>query len=383
MLNLIIPTYNRPHFLGRLLRYFRALNFPHRIIVADSSSAPHSGQNLSLIESVKDGLDVVLRPYSPDTVPILKLVDALRASEAKYLVFCADDDFIVPGTLDECVAHLEANPDYSIASGRAAAVTPPPRPSAEADGGLVSRAYAQRANELDSPCARLEKHLADYAPTFYAVHRREQLIGNFEAVRDVTVDHRFGELLPSCLSIIQGKAACLDRLYTVRQYMAGSTSGTTVFWPDMLTLDDFSDRYRKFRGRLVEELGRAGDVPEDEAVQVVNKSFRAYLSKAVSERLTNGRVGPENFTAGRRLRRVVETLPAAARAAFLRGQAFSMLRSPRKAYRRLVGGRDEMSIGALLDGRSPFREDFLPIYESFRLHPQGIEVSAVPAGGAS
>jgi hypothetical protein len=251
---------------------------------------------------------------------------------------------------------------------------------------LLSHRYAQRTIDDDNAAVRLGNHLSNYSTTFYSVHRRAQLLRNMRLTHELTTDYRFGELLPSCLSLIQGKTICLEVLYMVRQVITDSTAGKTDSWTDLLSRDDYSERYALFSDCLARELEDVTHLDQREAAEVVTQAFQAYLTSAVYRDL-EANESSENGSNSRtesykqlleRLKRVVLVLPAAARASFIETQALSMLKDPRSAYRQLQRKREEMSIDALLDQRSPFHDDFFPIYECMGQYPDGI---SFPANG--
>ena len=371
MISLIIPTYNRPQFLERLLRYYRELNFPYTIVVADSSPAPACEANQNVVASLHDALSIRYELYRPDINPALKITQALDMVDSKYAVFCADKDFLVPRAIEQCARYLEANPDYSVAHGRAAAIQ-----SIEASPGrrILSWSYPQRTVDWDEPGIRLHDHLQNYTATFYSVHRRLELMRNVQLAVENTTDFRFGELLPSCLSVIQGKVRCLDVLCLVRQRHPDYSTARRNPWSSVLTSDDFSQRLAQFCNCLAEELAGVAGMPITEAKGAVNHAFAPYLA-----RLKAPGPSPSAFEQTvQRAWRVMRVLPAAARSALLDRQLVAMIRSPRDAYRQLHRERalllnqDDMSIGKLLDPRSPFHADFLPIYEYVRRYPDGV-----------
>jgi hypothetical protein len=165
----------------------------------------------------------------------------------------------------------------------------------------------------------------------------------------------------------------------VRQAIADSTAGKIASWTDMVKQEDYAERYARFRDCLVQELAGTS-LSSGAAAEAVNEAFAAYLAFALnedggvsgsSENCGEARLG-KNRSLGPRLKRVVQTLPAAAQTALIETQLFSMLKAPRAAYRRLQRKSDEMSIDALLDQRSRFHADFMPVYECLGRYPNGI-----------
>jgi glycosyltransferase domain-containing protein len=367
MFSLVIPTYNRPQFLERLLHYYVDQNFSHPIVVADSSSGSALEANQKLITSFQGSLSITYRVFSPDTAPYLKLAATIRSLEDKYVAICADDDFIVPDALDRCVDFLEENADWAIAHGRTTAV----RVLDTGEGNEIVGAYTYPQRTIDSadPVERLEDHLRCYTATYYSVHRRTQLAKNLQLANDQTIDYRFGELLPSCLSIIQGKSKCLDVLYMVRQADSGSAtskySEKMLPWDDLLLVGDFSIRYSKFRGCLEEELAAVSGTSTAEAQAVVDEGFRAYLARNLSVDEANK---SRNRMPKERAYRLVRTLRLATQMAIVDRRFLRMIRDPRSSYREALtrgsfSRSDEMSLPALLNSRSPFHEQFMKVYK--------------------
>jgi hypothetical protein len=94
------------------------------------------------------------------------------------------------------------------------------------------------------------------------------------------LDFRFGELLPSCLSVIQGKAKKLDCLYMVRQSNpvseAHNPKGYSIYgW---IAETDWSDHYKHFRYCLAEELSRYDSISMEEAKHIVKYGLWLYLA---------------------------------------------------------------------------------------------------------
>lgn len=374
MLSLIIPTYNRPHFLKRLLRYFQQQEFPYRIAVADSSSAPACDANLSIVASLKDDQSIHYEKYPPEINPFLKIAQALSGVDSKYAVICADDDFLVPKAIELCVHFLESNPDYSIAHGHAARLE---HKSIENHGGhhdLRIHTYPQCDIGQNDPRVRLQKHLEDYSPTFYSVHRRSDLMRNMQLSYDNSSDCRFGEVLPSCLSLIQGRAKRLNILYMVRQITHDSTTTSMArpSWPSLFTSDNFSRVYVKFRDCLAEELMSTKDLSMMETKDIVNHAFLSFMAQM----LYINNIGqfawrPRDVfnQAARHIGQGIKMLPAAARFAVFGRQFVDVVRSPHEVFRKL---RCEQKLPLMKPG-SRFRTDFMPIYKHVMHYPNGCD----------
>ncbi len=351
-ISLIIPTYNRPHFLGRLLRYYRKLKFPHLIVVADSSPTPACVMNQEFIAPYSNDLNIHYKLFSPDTLPNTKIPQMLGKVASEYAVICADDDFIVPNAIEQCVRYLQANPDYSVVRGRSALINCQSSTYRDSPYGLVTGAgpYTQRTIDFDDVRLRLPNHLMNYTTTFYSVHRRSDLIQNLCVTGDLT---HFDELLPSCLSLIQGKVKCLDVLYTVRQAAhKPEYPGSDLY--DWLINPDWLSSYQIFRDRLVEELVHQDEITTEKAQEIVKQAFWAYLSKGLSKKW-QGRYAPPQGP--------IHILRSKARNIPVVRKIWQELRS------RKPGRESKFTLPALLRPSSPYYADFMPIYQVITTPP--------------
>ena len=74
---IIIPTYNRPDYLKRLLSYYDSRNVEYKIIIADSSSGDNKIKNDKISSSFVK-LDILhITDYTSTISPIDKLCDIL------------------------------------------------------------------------------------------------------------------------------------------------------------------------------------------------------------------------------------------------------------------------------------------------------------------
>ena len=342
-LTLVVPTRNRPLFIQRMFQFYRDRRLRHPIVIADSSGAEAGPLNRQSAAAAGNRLQVDYQSYDPKSDFLTKVLRALCSVDTEYVVIGADDDFFVPSTLDRCVTFLQTWPDYTIAHGRAVSVN--------ARGSVHN--YPQRSVELINPSARLYDHLALYTTTWYSVHRREALIANLEHVAAFTPQAtaaRFGELLPSCLSLVQGKSKCLGDLYMIRQDHAASGGKTEMHWPQLLTSADYSGHYVQFRSILVNALASATGCTRGEAEEAVDMSFRAYLSSTVARFLSKSktyRIDPAKSTGRRRER--------------LAPRVKRLLAPIRKAYTRHAFPK--------------YRHDFTPAYDLIMRYPNGTEPS--------
>jgi glycosyltransferase domain-containing protein len=326
---------------------------------------------------MRDVLMVDYRRYSPGIDAYLKIARALNTVDSKYAVICADDDFIIPRAMENCAQFLEHNPDYAVAHGRLVSMFPAKDSGKYAETQLWTYDRSLRTVNSSDPRVRLYEFVSKCEGTLlYSVHRRLNLIHNAQIASKAARDYSFQCLLLECLSMIQGKLRCLDNLYGVRPYNPDSIGSTDISlrWDSLLTSNDFSQRYTMFHHAVAQELVKVARISKPEANEVVKNAFLMNLTRALYGTY-------ENAISARRARglkwtmpfALIQTMTAAARSAVLDKKMFAILRNPRGFARvvRLEHKQGYLSADRLLNPRTPFHSDFLPIYESVMKGPDG------------
>ena len=277
-ITIIIPTYNRPSYLKRILGYYHDCRIAHNIIVADGSSDEIRKANRETVSSFPVLKVLHLDGYSPETTLYDRINDALKHVNTKYCLFCADDDFITPNGINRSVDFLEANSDFAIAHGRYIGFY------LRDEGKGESRFCWKTSYSLESftssdPAIRLNQHLSKYLiPTFYAVHKTQLLQMIFTEITRFTKDHIFSELLASTLALVYGKMKCLDVLYAARD----ASSTRVEYVPSIGDYEEsgtFDEQYAKFRECLSSHLSKQSQLSLEEAEKVVDKAMIAYMKK--------------------------------------------------------------------------------------------------------
>jgi glycosyltransferase domain-containing protein len=305
-----------------------------------------------------------------------------------YSVVCGDDDYVVPAAIEKCVAFLNSNPDFDCAHGCVLglyAVEP------EDHGRIVGwraldsstprnsiRLRRQTQTTIDDPDAsiRLRQHLLHYESTFYSVNRRTKLIRQMHLASDLTNDFFFGELLPSCLGVIQGKVKYLEILYNVRPYHSPDLAtkfALRLDLPAMIVSDDYSKKYVRFRNCLAEELSTVSGKPLKESSRVIDHIFAEYIAYYLESyfAIQGYESGFQRTT--RRFWKTLRAVPELIRSAFLEGQLFSILSSPRQSVRMVSALSASHGYMRLDQCPRSYQKGFLPIWESVLRYPSSVQ----------
>ena len=277
VITILIPTYNRPGYLKRILGYYNDFRVAYNIIIADGSSDEIKQVNKETVSSFPSLRIQHLVKYSSETHLLQRLNDALKYINTDYCLFCADDDFVTPNGISQSADFLERNLDFAVAHGRYISFWLKRRKNGQHFRWQPT--YSDLSITFEHPEQRLTYHLSNYSPTFYAVHRTDllQMIWA-ENVRFLN-DARFSELLPSMLTLIYGKVKCLDVLYAARD----QSSIRVGYWPtlkDAIEAGTYNETYAKFRDCLSMHLSKQSQLDTEESGQVVDEAMSAYMKKS-------------------------------------------------------------------------------------------------------
>lgn len=195
-------------------------------------------------------------------------------------------------------------------------------------------------------------------------------------------DAAFREMLPCCLTAVQGPIKELDCLSLIRQGHDQRYRHLAAY--EWLTNPAWGPSYQSFCRQIAEALARQDRIAIDQAQQRVRDAFWPYLAGYLREH-----VAPPSRRPGSRL--LSQWRDAARR-----------VPGVREAWRRLRDamprGRDEVSLPAFWRPSSRYHEEFMPVYravtappmeteslsereaEGFRQDDEAVAVNAVPGG---
>ena len=282
-LTLIIPTYNRPQFLQRILEYYNSYKVNFKIIIVDSSIPLNKKLNKK-ISGLFPKLNILyLDDFYPELAPHHKYARMVRFVKSKYVCFCPDDDFIVPNGIKEAVDFLEKNPDYSAAHGTYI--------SFYENTNLFGSnqfwwmfIYPYQSITSSNPLQRLISHLTNYYQVLWAVRRTDTVKTCYKEFMKSKVDpYLFGELLPDMLTLIFGKMKRLNTFYAARQAFSTSYG----YWPSLIDArkeGTYYDEYTKFRNCIAENLAKYG-FSKNKSLQIIDVSMDKYLKTTIQEHL--------------------------------------------------------------------------------------------------
>jgi len=328
---IIIPTYNRPQYLNRILDYFDSFDDCYDIIVVDSSYDSNKALNKELVSSHKRARITYLSSYSPDTYFYDKLLDSLRHVKTKYCVMCADDDFIVPNGISQAVDFLDKNEEFIVAHGHYMSFW------LEKDSSGASKFYYSLPYPF-SPSVqpiRLRK-----AKAFYGVYRTPVFRMFVKEIAENIDNLVFAEIMYYSLTSLYGKEKQLDVLYYAREYMAKDIRFRYETLGDIIERGAYDEKYRRYKQCLSRHVMKTLGVTPSEASRLIDEFIDTWKE--------------QTFTHPKQ--RMLRAISAVLRKA-------GVYNTARFFYRRaLLGGSDASQFLAKLeDKNSKYYSDFYRI----------------------
>ncbi len=228
--------------------------------------------------------------YPFETPLFQKCHEALQVASTPLVVLLADDDFMVPATLEAAAERLRSDSTISVAHGAAMSLSLDLGPGIDPLKTLRSRSRRHLVAEQPSGVDRITHWLRQYASIYYSVMRRPRLTANFKLMTELKQDYDFGQLLCGCLCLAEGKAVAVEGLYYVvmdTPIGASRNPSATLIpgWRRLLTQPDFSHRYATFKELVL------GELAQHEASATAEDQLDAAFADYVFDRMSSTRVG--------------------------------------------------------------------------------------------
>lgn len=350
MITLCVPTYNRPAFIERLLRYYAATSSRHWIFIGDSSDPNDAKRTQRAVASWGGRLQVRYEACA-GLSSCAALEHVSRLIMTPYCAFLGDDDFLCTNGIEQCLEFLERHPSYGAAHGKGL-LFQTETGAAYGPIGMV-RPYPQVVLNADSAAGRLRDVLtARVGGLLYSVHRTHTWRAMFAGIgrlSGTTNTNIFkDELIAVCLSAIRNTVQELDCLYLIRHTHEAIYKYPTIY--DWVTDPMWFPSFQAFRDRLVTELMEQDRLHEPDAQAVFKDVFWSFLAHVLMNGWQRSRQ-PARVKPVSRLQVLAKRVPG-------------LQRGWQKVLAIRQRWQDELSLPALLHPSSPYHDDFMPIYEA-------------------
>jgi glycosyltransferase domain-containing protein len=290
---IVIPTYNRPGYLKRLLDYYSA--FDVDVVVSDSSKEAFDGLA---------GFRRVRYFHYPSLDMVDKLALTLKKIRTKYLVFCGDDDFIIVESVCECIRFLEENPDYASAQGYYTSFYKKKKRAVYGPSYLHIIGFD---NNSPSAETRVRTQLLNYMDTLYSVQRTANMRQIYAYAYRKVSDYNLMELIVTIGTLINGKHRVLPIFYCARESVDGSYSDFTVNLDQIAVMGSFAEQYGHFGDILTAHYARRAGTSKENAKKIISHLLDEYINmhrmvKSSARMKVIGKIDHVSAVAGRGMR---------------------------------------------------------------------------------
>lgn len=266
LLTVVLITHNRPAFLRRALQFYSTL--PCKILVLDSSTQPSE-----IIDGQAASFEYQHLPQFGYWGIQSKLKYGVDQVKTPYMVFAADDDFIVHEALGQSVDFLEANADYGMCHGYCLMYL--------AQANVVT--YYRRDKKVqedyasESPQQRVLDYMGQYIPPFYAVHRTSLMRDWHAALPEGTL-FQWQEIGHVYYMLARAKAHILPIPYIVREINYAASEHSTEVYLSLVHNDPKSvaerDAFADFLAAVPTDIT---DLDPVQAKEFVLETFTAMI----------------------------------------------------------------------------------------------------------
>ena len=375
-LTVLLRLKDRVPFTFRWMSYANRINFPFKVLIADGGADETVPEVLSERANFPNvDYEYVRYPYDQTYVDYYaKVADALSRIDTPFVVMADNDDFYIVEGLRHSVDFLRVHPDYSSCRGAMGGVEIRPSDEYGHLGGLYGEdtsftLYQTQSIMHETAKLRVQSHFSCYAPTFYDVHRTEQLKTHFQTLRDLNLKDIFlAELLTSFLTVAAGRVRREPYLYLVRQLDSPGSSSRAhkQKWGDRfdrMLSESWSDDFTRFVNAIATAIVGQDGTSVDDARRQVKQGYRIFVAPRIINCLSSRNTEPSN--------RIVSTAQSLVRRLECDSKIRRVLRKLYLVVRIIMSGQPKRRqvISISINRSSEYYKDFRPIHDFLATQP--------------
>jgi glycosyltransferase domain-containing protein len=300
-LTVILPIKDRTPYTFRWMSYADRISFPFKVKIADGGKDERVPAILTKPASFPNVKYEYIQYLYDQTYShfYTKMADTLSRVDTAFVAIADDASFYLVEGVRRSVEFLRTHNDYSACGGNIGSFSVGPddkksqlNPAYGKEIEFFSNLYRFQQIMDDTASARVANHFALYCPTYYDVHRIEQLSSYFNILKKLDIKDIFlAELLTSFLTVCAGKIRKGSYLYMLRQIKnRGSSAGDhRKKWGDAfdrMLLESWSDDFAKFVNAIASAVSDNDGVPLDDARSQVKKGYRMHIAPQIIKLLS-------------------------------------------------------------------------------------------------
>ncbi|MGA1823486.1 MAG: TIGR00180 family glycosyltransferase [bacterium] len=382
-LTIVLTLKGRALFTFRWMAYANRVKVPFKILIADGGNDTEVTEVLSHKDNFPDiEYEYVRYPFDKTYLDYYtKLHDAVSQVKTPFVLMADNDDFYLVESIKQSIDFLQDHQDYSTCRGNLCRFSVKPSEKygclSKVYGDYIAIRGSYKNSSILSGSAkeRIHEHFLQYSPTYYDIHRTEQLKPCFQKLEELNLKNIFlAELLTSLLTVALGKVKRNPYLYLMRQIgnasVAVSESQKADFFDQML-VESWSEDFSKFVKAIGAAIAIQDKISEDEAQGIVKKAYRRYIDCHISNHSSNfHKIKNQNSHGIKRVRELIGTLKYNSKAREILRTSYS--NSPNLIKSRLR--RWHLNID------EPSYADVKPVYDFLTSAPPSLGCDAISGG---
>jgi len=273
----VIPTYKRYSHLKRLLKFYNSYNLHSHFLILDSS--PFDPQDETLLRML-NAKNVTWKRYDKNIFFARKVSDGCRNISTDYAVLNADDDFIIPGSIEKCIEKLTKNLDLSSVYGYYFHHSS--YENSKKSKFSIGRIYKGGKGAMqESARDRMVNYLnGGVVPPFYSVQKSNIFKLIWNETGKFTSMWGLGEILPCCLTLIYGKVELLPIFFASRE------PNDYQFVDNEMSKQWYSeDRIKKATKCIAQHLSKVENISIHEAEKIFRKNIGTFEDFEIAEKI--------------------------------------------------------------------------------------------------
>lgn len=351
-ISIVIPTLSRTDFILSNIAALDAAGFGGTLIVADSNPTAEFSHAAKSIREYNASF-TVRHLHTPGDKVFEATSKALALVETPFMVWCGDDDFLVPETLQKCADFLLAHPDYSTVTGINIALD-------IVNGEITNTTqYMIYPVEHARPAERILELFNNYSVVHLALVRTEAFRACV-APQAPSLENRFlsAEIMWNTVLVILGKVGRVEDLLLVRSIHDRRMVYDSVL--RQITANTWGPSARGYIAYASDMLEAHDTIDREKAERVVNAGYSAYLALHLRKESNKARSAAATTTSPAADQRpkagfveLIKKIPIAG----------NVIRNCHAMARR-HSERPLLTLRELRNPKSPFHRHFMPVFRT-------------------
>ena len=241
-ITILIPTYNRPHYLNRVLTFINNYKYiKAKVVVLDSSEESNKIENKKIVNKLKNS-NLIYNQYHHKINFFKKLNNGLKNVNTEYVCLCADDDFLTEEGIIESIKKLDEEKNLYSVKGKNLYFT-------YAMANLMEYDWFEGLNQND-PIERLKKITQGFVPSLiYQVFRIDKFKKMYlfieDNIKELPKNDTFTEYLFYFMVIVTGKIGKINIDLNIRDKSVPREMEIKNF-PHAIVDGSFNENYKAF-----------------------------------------------------------------------------------------------------------------------------------------